>query len=186
MNQIDPKLVAANSEGVSIRDYDPEWPREFLRERDNLESLLPPGLIKRVEHFGSTAVPNLAAKPIIDMLIEISDLETAVEMAVPTLTNLGYEYFWRPTFGSADGNPHYAWFIKRNSAGQRSHHIHMVEKSFPHWIRLKFRDYLVANPNAAQEYATLKRELASLHPNDRTAHTAGKSKFIAKIMKLAG
>jgi len=183
---MDPKLIAANSECVAIHENAPTWPHSFRREREFLRSVLPPKFTKRIEHFGSTALPNLASKPIVDMLMEIDDVSTVTETAVPVLTELGYEYFWRTTFGSIDGEPHYAWFIKHNEHGDRTHHIHMVESTFPHWDRLGFRDYLIDHPEIAEQYRQLKRELAKVHPHDRTAYTAGKSDFIANIMRAAG
>ena len=122
--------------------YDTAWPDEFLREKAHLLSCLPPDLITRIEHFGSTAVPGLAAKPIIDILVEVTDLEATKERIVQVLESRQYEYFWRSTQGD-DGPPFYAWFIKRHQAtGVRTHHIHMVERQFvEHWKRLLFRDW---------------------------------------------
>ena len=96
--------------------------------------------------------PALAAKPVIDMLVEVTSLERTRTEVVPVLTVEGYDYFWRPTFGD-DTPPWYAWFIKRDEAGVRTHHIHMVEADFPHWERLLFRDFLIEHPEVAAEYA---------------------------------
>jgi GrpB-like predicted nucleotidyltransferase (UPF0157 family) len=139
-----------------------------------------------VEHFGSTAVPGLAAKPIVDVLVEVTDLEATKTQIVPILEARGYEYFWRPTHGD-DGPPFYAWFIKRDPhGGARTHHIHMVESSFAeHWDRLLFRDYLIDRPEVAREYAALKRRLASAHPRDRVAYTEGKTEFIVRVTEEA-
>lgn len=185
MNEIDPKLISANSETVSIQDYDSEWVNSFQHESEFLNSVLPPSFVKRVEHFGSTAVPGLAAKPIIDMLVEVDDVSDVRKVVTPILKGMNYDYIWRPTFGSTDGEPYYAWFIKRGQNGCRTHHIHMVEESFPHWDRLVFRDYLIDHPEAAKQYGLLKRKLAQFHPNDRTAYTVGKSEFIANVMEKA-
>ncbi len=131
--------------------YDPSWPEAFEAERDHLRACLPAELIGRIEHFGSTAVPGLSAKPIVDMLVEVTDLEAVRERVVPILEAQGYDYIWRPTIGD-DGPPWYAWFIKRDPAtGERTHHIHMVEASFAeHWDRLLFRDYLIEHPDAGR------------------------------------
>lgn len=166
--------------------YDPEWPKLFRQEKKNLMNCLPKDLIRRVEHFGSTAVPGLAAKPIIDMLVEVTDLEITKVQVVPVLESQGYDYFWRPTHGD-DGPPFYAWFIKRNlETWVRTHHIHMVESDFTeHWDRLLFRDYLIDNPEVSREYEHLKIQLANIAPHDRVTYTHGKSEFIAKITKQA-
>ena len=169
-------------EEVAIEAYSPEWPELFLQEKRHLLSCLPRDLIGRVEHFGSTAVPGLAAKPIVDMLVEVTDLQATRERIAPVLEAQGYEYLWRPTHGD-DGPPFYAWFIKRDpKTCARTHHIHMVEKTFTeHWDRLLFRDYLIDHPDAARAYEALKASLASASPHDRVAYTRGKTEFITRM-----
>jgi GrpB-like predicted nucleotidyltransferase (UPF0157 family) len=139
-----------------------------------------------VEHFGSTAVPGLAAKPIVDILVEVTNLETTRVQVVPVLEAKGYEYFWRPTHGD-DGPPFYAWFIKRDpQSGARTHHIHMVEGTFAeHWDRLLFRDYLIEHPEVTGEYEALKNRLAFDSPRDRVAYTRGKGEFIVRVTEEA-
>lgn len=173
-------------EEVSIAPYDPAWPESFRREKEHLQSCLPKDLIRRVEHFGSTAVPGLAAKPIVDILAEVTDLEATKQRIVPVLEAQGYEYLWRPTHGDA-GLPFYAWFIKRDQrTGARTHHIHMVEGHFTeHWDRLLFRDYLIDHQEAAAEYEALKIRLASASPRDRVAYTQGKTEFIVRVTERA-
>ena len=168
-------------EEVAIEAYSPAWPESFLQEKRHLLSCLPRDLIGRVEHFGSTAVPGLAAKPIVDMLVEVTDLEATKDRIAPVLEAQGYEYLWRPTHGD-DGPPFYAWFIKRDPKTRaRTHHIHMVERSFAqHWDRLFFRDFLIDHPDVARAYAALKASLASASPNDRVAYTRGKTEFIVR------
>jgi len=179
------RIHRATQEAIEIVPYDAAWPEQFLREKEHLERCLPAGLIRRIEHFGSTAIPDLAAKPIIDILVEVSDLGETKRDIVPVLESQGYEYFWRPTHGD-DGPPFYAWFIKRDPNGIRTHHIHMVEKHFSeHWDRLLFRDYLVLHPEVAREYETIKRRLASAFPRDRVAYTRGKSEFINVVTARA-
>ena len=141
-------------------------------------------IIKRIEHFGSTAIPNLSAKPIVDILVEVTSLEETKKVIVPILIGQGYDYFWRPTHGD-DGIPFYAWFIKRDANGNRTHHIHMVEKEFEHWNRLLFRDYLIEHPYLVKEYQELKLDLAKKFPNDRVSYTNAKTEFIVKMTLLA-
>jgi len=172
---------------VTIVPYDAVWPEWFRQEAEHLRACLPPQLIRRIEHFGSTAVPGLAAKPIIDMLVEVTSLRAARAEIVPVLEAQGYDYFWRPTIGD-DVPPWYAFFIKRDQSGARTHHIHMMTRHpvfRVHWERLLFRDYLIANSDVAAEYGRLKKHLASSHPNDRAAYTLGKTDFILSVMARA-
>jgi GrpB-like predicted nucleotidyltransferase (UPF0157 family) len=172
-------------EDVAIVPYDPRWPAWFHREKEHLLSCLPNELIRRIEHFGSTAVPGLSAKPVIDMLVEVTDLQATRTRIAPILEAQGYDYFWRPTRGE-DGPPFYAWFIKRDpGSGVRTHHIHMVEGYFEHWDRLLFRDYLIEHPHVAREYEGLKIHLSSAYPNDRVAYTAGKTDFVVRVTEQA-
>jgi GrpB-like predicted nucleotidyltransferase (UPF0157 family) len=186
METSEQKIGRVLREEVAIASYDPRWPERFRQEREHLLACLPGDLIRRIEHFGSTAVPGLAAKPIVDILVEVTSLSETRLRIVPILEAQGYDYFWRPTHGD-DGPPFYAWFIKRDPrTGARTHHVHMVEAGFAeHWDRLLFRDYLISHPDAAWEYETLKRSLAAALPTDRVAYTRGKAEFIARVTEAA-
>ena len=166
-------------EEISIVPYDPNWPALFQQEKEHLLECLPKELIRRIEHFGSTAVPNLSAKPIIDILVEVTSIEQTKEKIVPVLESQGYEYFWRPSLFK--GQPFYAWFIRRNPAGVRTHHLHMLESQIEHSDELVFRDYLIEHPDTATEYQALKLRLAKEYPNDREAYTKAKTDFILKV-----
>jgi GrpB-like predicted nucleotidyltransferase (UPF0157 family) len=181
METLEQRIQRVLQDEIAIVPYDPDWPRLFEEEKQHLLECLPRELIGRIEHFGSTAVPHLAAKPIVDMLVEVTSLAQAQLRIAPALEAQGYDYFWRATHGE-DGPPFYAWFIKRSPAGTRTHHIHMVESDFEHWQRLLFRDYLIANPDVARRYEDLKLKLASDHRNDRIAYTNGKTEFIKAVM----
>ncbi len=186
MDSPEQRIQRVVREEVTIAPYDPAWPESFRQEKEHLLSCLPNDLIRRIEHFGSTAVPGLAAKPIVDMLVEVTDLQATKVRIVPVLESQGYDYFWRPTHGD-DGPPFYAWFIKRDPrTGVRTHHIHMVEGHFTeHWDRLLFRDYLVEHPEVAREYGALKIRLASASPRDRVAYARGKTDFIDRVTERA-
>lgn len=183
---LEERVRRVTAERVEIAEYDPAWPARFEAEKRHLRACLPRDIIVRIEHTGSTAVPGLAAKPIVDMLVEVADLEAVKTRVVPVLEAQGYEYFWRPTRGD-DGGPFYAWFIKRDPVtGVRTHHIHMVEADFAeHWNQLLFRDYLIAHPDTAREYEMLKRRLAAAHPTDRVRYTEEKTAFIATATAAA-
>jgi GrpB-like predicted nucleotidyltransferase (UPF0157 family) len=186
METLQQRIQRAVREEIAIVPYDPRWPELFRNEKEHLLACLPTALIRRIEHFGSTAVPGLAAKPVVDMLVEVTDLEATKAQIAPVLEQQGYDYFWRPTRGE-DGPPFYAWFIKRDPATHtRTHHIHMVEADFAeHWDRLLFRDYLIDHPSVAREYERLKLGLASASPTDRVAYTQGKSDFIRDVTERA-
>jgi GrpB-like predicted nucleotidyltransferase (UPF0157 family) len=171
------------SEEISIVDYDPRWPMFFDQEVAFLRGMLPPNIITRIEHFGSTAVPRLSSKPIIDVLVEVTSLEQTQRQIVPILNDAGYEYLWRPVLGNDP--PFYAWFIKRNSSGVRTHHIHMVEHDSELWDRLYFRDYLRTFADEAARYDKLKRSLAQAFPRDRVVYTEEKTKYITSVTQRA-
>jgi GrpB-like predicted nucleotidyltransferase (UPF0157 family) len=177
VESLEHKIARVVKEHVDVVPYDPAWPTMFAAERDHLRSCLPNDLIRRIEHFGSTAVPGLAAKPIVDILVEVSDLEETRQRIPPLLEARGYDYFWRPSWGDHTP-PFYAWFIKRDARGVRTHHIHMVEAHFEHWDRLLFRDFLIRHPEVAREYAELKIRLSGVHDGDRIAYTEAKSEFV--------
>ena len=180
------RIARLVSEEIAIVPYDSRWPQLFQAEKAHLLASLPHALIKRIEHFGSTAVPGLAAKPIVDMLVEVADLAMIRAEIAPVLEAQGYDYLWRPTHGN-DGGPFYAWFIKRDqSTRARTHHIHMVESNFAeHWDRLLFRDYLIAHTDVARQYESLKLKLAASFPRDRAAYTHAKTAFITEITERA-
>jgi GrpB-like predicted nucleotidyltransferase (UPF0157 family) len=184
METLAEKIRRVVAEDVDVVPYDPRWPALFEAEKAHLLACLPQGLIKRVEHFGSTAVPGLCAKPVVDLLIEVSSLEETREKVPPILEPQGYDYFWRP-LGNENVPPYYAWFIKRGPRGERTHHIHMVEAHFEHWDRLYFRDWLRTHPDDARAYGELKMRLAKEHPNDRIAYGEAKGAFIREITAKA-
>lgn len=189
MESQEERIARAVAEDVTVAAYNPDWPRMFEAEKRHLQACLHGHLIGRIEHFGSTAIPGLAAKPIVDMLVEVSSLSETRKTVPPILEAQGYDYFWRPSFGD-DVPPFYAWFIKRDASGNRSHHIHMVEADFEHWDRLYFRDYLIEHPKIAKQYQDLKLRLAADHGDgnvakDRVAYTAAKTEFIVGITATA-
>jgi GrpB-like predicted nucleotidyltransferase (UPF0157 family) len=181
---LEQKVARVVKEEVAVVPYDPRWPERFAEEKRHLLACLPADLIRRIEHFGSTAVPGLAAKPIVDLLVEVTSLDQTRERIAPLLEAQGYDYFWRSSWGD-NTPPFYAWFIKRGADGTRTHHIHMVEAHFEHWDRLLFRDYLREHPAVAREYAELKMRLSGEHHHDRVAYTHAKGEFIRRVTELA-
>jgi GrpB-like predicted nucleotidyltransferase (UPF0157 family) len=184
METLQEKVARVLKEEVAVVPYNPRWPEMFEQERLHLLSCLPADLVRRIEHFGSTAVPGLCAKPIVDILVEVTSLDETRQRIAPVLEAQGYDYFWRPSEGD-DTPPFYAWFIRRDGNGNRTHHIHMVESHFEHWDRLLFRDYLIENPGVALEYGGLKMKLSAAHRDDRVAYTKAKGDFIRRITETA-
>jgi GrpB-like predicted nucleotidyltransferase (UPF0157 family) len=176
------------SRQVLLVPYDPAWPRRFEDERAALQESI--GLwATRIEHMGSTSVPGLAAKPIIDIMVGLRSLDDAGE-CIPRVVALGYEYV--PEF---ENEMPYRRFFRRDSTGHededwqptaRSAHIHMVELT--HWFfrdHLLFRDYLRAHPESARAYEALKHRLALEHAGDREAYADAKSDFVQAALAAA-
>ena len=128
------------AEDIKIVPYDPRWPEMFRQQADWLLLKLGADVVLRVEHMGSTAVPGLCAKPIIDMLAEIPSFEVGERIIVSVLQHQGWDYFWRD-----DRPPGHMMFIRHDTAGVRTHHLHMAPASTSLWDRLAFRDYLRAS-----------------------------------------
>ena len=165
---------------IIIVEHNPDWKLFFTLEVERTYQVLNPNSIVRIEHFGSTAIPGLAAKPIIDILIGVDSLVSAKQYAVAPLELLGYA-FWRD-----NPDPKRMFFVKGLPPNSpRTHHIHMVEPDSILWERLIFRDYLREHPKEAQRYEQLKYNLAKNYRSDREAYTAGKTKYIESVMQKA-
>lgn len=177
---LEQRIEEAIREEILVVPYNPSWPQLYESEAAILRRILPKSLVIKIEHFGSTAVEGLAAKPIIDMLVKVSSLADTQEQIVPILEAKGYDYFWR-----TDVSPAYAWFIKRDSQGKRTHHIHMVEADSKLWERLYFRDYLREFPKEAKHYGELKQSLVGKFPNDRMAYTDAKAEYVVALTERA-
>ena len=163
---------------IVVADYDPDWPRMFEQERARLSAALGP-LVLIIEHIGSTAVPGLAAKPIIDLLVGVQSLTEAQSRSIATLSAMGYAYF--PEYKS--WLPDELFFRK---GIPWTHHAHVMEPSNPRWESLLlFRDYLRAHSGAALAYATLKRDLAVTFRDDIAAYRTAKNDFVADVIAKA-
>lgn len=168
------------SDHIHIVDPDPAWPALFEAEQAQLRALFGPRL-PLIEHMGSTAVPGLAAKPIIDLIAAVPSLDDVRAFHEP-LRQLGYEYI---ADFEAD-MPERRFFRKRNADGERTHHLHIYDlPSFHARPERLFRDYLRAHPALAQQYAQLKRELARRLGHDRAAYTEAKSEFVDQMVARA-
>ena len=166
---------------VVIVDYDPRWPLLFNEEAKRLRAVLDPSLIVALEHFGSTAISGLSAKPIIDILIAVRSLAAAQATFVEALRHLDYIYW-------ADNPKKDRMFFVKGMppfGSRRSHHVHVTEPDGEMWQRLAFRDHLRAHPGEAPTYERLKRRLAAEHQADREAYTDAKSAYVESVMQKA-
>lgn len=166
---------------IVVVEYDPRWEELYKEEARFLKLQFGPEVIVRTEHFGSTAVPGLASKPVIDILVEVTSFETAKREITPNLEKRKYVYSWR-----SDIPPGHMMFVKGYGIeGGQKYHLHMTPGDHPLWSCLLFRDYLRKHPETAKCYEKLKHRLAKLYPNDREAYTDGKADFIVSITEKA-
>ena len=157
---------------VVIEPYDPQWPGQFESERELLEPVLAPWLAGPLEHIGSTAVPGMPAKPIIDILGPVHDIESS-RPAIEAVAPLRYCYWFYKDFH---------WFCKPSDA-ERTHHLHLIPMdSRLYRERIAFRDRLRSDPPTFQAYLDLKRSLAERFREDREAYTEAKTEFIQGIV----
>ncbi len=162
---------------VEVVDYDPEWPTWFQRARGELFVTLDP-THAGVHHVGSTSVPGLASKPVIDILVEVSTLDL-VAAATPALEARGFEA--RGEYG-IEGRRYFS----RGAGEGPKVHVHAFAVGHPAIARhIAFRDYLRRHPNVAGEYGELKRALAAVHAEDRDQYQSGKADFVRRTQERA-
>jgi len=157
---------------------DPDWPANFQREAGLIVRELG-RLVVAIHHIGSTSIPGIFAKPVIDILLEVADLD-ALDAISEGMRRLGYEGLGE--FGIAGRR----YFRRNDPSGVRTHQVHAFLQGDPHVHRhLAFRDYLIAHPDVAAAYSTLKRRLADRHPEDVEAYMDGKEPFIKEQLAKA-
>lgn len=160
---------------VQLHPSDPHWPLAFEKEKKLLQHTFG-GKIIATEHIGSTSVPGLAAKPIIDIIMAVRFFDELDDFIAP-LQKLGYEYMPERMFADRK-------FFPKGPRDNRTHHLNIVLKNSPEqWASpLAFRDYLKTHATARQKYAELKQQLAQKYLGDRAAYTKAKSDFIQSIL----
>lgn len=160
--------------------YDPSWHNLFAIEKNHLERALT-GVIVSIEHIGSTAIPGIYAKPVIDILIGVKNLSQFGSADIKKITNLGYEYIQ----AYEQNLPFRRYFEKKDTNGKPIFHIHLVNFQSAWWQRhILFRDYLRKNPAQADAYANHKQVLAKQF-NDTNQYALAKNEFCRAIDKLA-
>ena len=165
---------------IVVSEYDPSWPQLFERERDRILAVVGQR-VQIIEHIGSTAVPNLAAKPTIDIGIGLRNLGDA-RLCIPPLEELGYTY--EPTFEAEIPDRRFLW---KGTPALHLIHLHLAAVATPTWTRpIAFRNYLRDHPDEAETYAVLKKHLAAVHGTDIDAYMRGKTAFVQAVLRRAG
>jgi GrpB-like predicted nucleotidyltransferase (UPF0157 family) len=173
-------LQAAINEDIALHAHDDAWPALFAAERARLMALFPGSFIA-IEHFGSTAVPGLAAKPVIDMMAGVASMAVARSLAGPLCAS-GYTTSQEFNATLTDRQ----WFM-RWANGHRTHHLHLVVMGSQPWTdRLLFRDALRADAALAAQYGALKTRLAAQYQGDREAYTEAKAAFVKAALAPRG
>jgi GrpB-like predicted nucleotidyltransferase (UPF0157 family) len=168
-----PSLDDRFDPAVRIVSWDPGWPVRAAEELRRVVAAVGPSAV-RADHVGSTAVPGLAAKPIIDLQLSVVALRAQAAYVEP-LQGLGYLFVPDP------GSPDYVLFAKPPER-PRTYHLHVCAAGSPHEARhLAVRDFLRAQPREAAAYAAHKRAVAARHPQDRLAYIAGKEAYVAAL-----
>lgn len=163
------------NEAFELSDYNPAWVTNFQAESDLLEAALGEQVVE-IKHVGSTSIPGLRAKPIIDILVAVEEFAPLDDYTV-RLEPLGYQHH------AHDAEDERLFFWKGTP---RTHHLHIVEfMTWEHQRHIVFRDYLRAHPEIAEWYEQVKRELSDIFKNNRPAYTKGKTAFIKTIMARA-
>ena len=169
-------LREALLEPVYLQAHDPRWLDEFELERRRIESRLP-GRFAAIRHIGSTAVADLLAKPVIDMILGLTDFRD-IETALSELQVIGFSYDPRASAQSADRR----WLL-RHRAGHRTHHLHVVELGSPAWSqRIDFCDRLRCDPDLRAQYQALKIRVLAQARGNRESYTAAKEPFIRNAL----
>jgi GrpB-like predicted nucleotidyltransferase (UPF0157 family) len=165
---------------IELTDYDPVWSDRFAEQQARLTDLLKPWLAGVIEHIGSTSVPGLRSKPVVDLLAPVQSL-AAARAAIPVLELDGW-LSWPD-----DPNRHYRlWFLRPNPAA-RTHHLQILQVDHPDALALtSFRDALRNDPMLRDAYALLKDDLARKHQTDRNAYSNAKTDFVASVLKSIG
>lgn len=160
---------------VILEEYNPSWPEKFEEEKVHLMAVAKDWHYGSIEHVGSTAVPGMVAKPVIDVMFGVKTLDES-KPAIDALVKNGYEYWPYKTEVMH-------WFCKPSDAF-RTHHLHLIPFKSPLWEeRIKFRDLLRSNSSLATQYANLKRELAASYKEDRETYTEKKWPFIQQALR---
>lgn len=166
-----------NSDEIDLVDHDPSWSQQFAEMADWLNDQLGADVALRIEHYGSTAIPDIPAKPVIDILVEIPSFTAAKPQIIPCFDTETWDYWWH--------SEHMVFVRREKLMGQRTHHVHIAPKDHPVWDGLAFRDYLRSHAEEREQYAELKRKLAIDFRDDRERYTQAKTDFVREVTSKA-
>ena len=159
---------------IVVFEYDPRWPERYEEERERILAALGTRALA-VEHFGSTAVPGLGAKPIIDIMVGVNELPDG-EACLQPLRALGYEVIRARRFTDR-------YFMQRGGWRARTHHLHIMEYEGKTWVRLlRLRDCLRSNPDLARQYLEVKRQAAGQPGVSRRDYNMAKATFLDAML----
>lgn len=168
---------------VELVEHSSAWTDIFEEERQQILHILGRDIVLRIEHFGSTSIPNIKAKPYIDIIIEIPKDLLFDEGIIERLGEIGYTYFKVPEREGIDAYMSFGKGYNLEGRKEQIYHIHMCPKENIMWNQIDFRDYLKSNKDRAKEYEKLKLKLESDFKNDRGAYVLGKTDFIKETLK---
>ena len=169
--------LGLHKDKVSLVDYCPDWTQAFEQEKKNLQKILGNAALA-IEHVGSTSIPGLSAKPILDVAVAVKNVKTLVKV-MPILANAGYDIL--------DSIEKCGEVLARKGPPEcRTHYIHVEVMDSIYWKNhIVFRDYLLKHPAYIEQYETLKKNIAKQFKEDRKKYTAAKDEFIRSVLKAA-
>jgi GrpB-like predicted nucleotidyltransferase (UPF0157 family) len=171
-------MIGQHKRNLNPVPYSREWKVIFEQEAELLRYTLRENALQ-IEHIGSTSIPGVDAKPVIDIMVAVNSLKKAAEL-IPVLEKIGYEY------RSPDPVPERMFFAKENKPDHRTHHLNLTEKGSGFWRnQILFRDYLRDHSQIAAEYVDLKVQLAKRYAQTGILDREGKTDFVMKVLALA-
>ena len=170
-------MIGLNKSLVTVYPYDETWPMEYQKEKEILKEHLQ-GLDVRIEHVGSTSIPGLSAKPIIDIALGVKEEKTLFEVA-KVLENAGYDIL-------DSYNTKGEILARKGSPENRTHYIHIEIVGSEYWNEfMYFKKYMLDNPDEVKKYQALKENLSKEFADERKMYTASKNEFITNILEKA-
>ena len=168
--------MGLNKDKVELENYTSKWKEMYEEEAIKLKEILKDILID-IEHVGSTSIPNLKSKPIIDIAISVKNLKE-VEKYAKSLEDAGYSFRY-------DNGEKGEYLVRKGDEDNRTHYIHIVEENSEKWLNfILFKKHLLAHPEVVKEYEDLKVELSNKYKDDRKSYTKAKNEFIANIINI--
>jgi len=172
------RIIGQHKRDLNVVQYRSGWKEKYQLEEALLRKTLAEEALQ-IEHVGSTSIPGIHAKPIIDMMVAVISLKRALKL-IPLLEGIGYIY--RPD----DTIPERIYFVREYKPEHRTHHLNLVERESSFWKnQLLFRDYLLENKKKADEYVALKKRLAEEYEKTQILDREGKTSFVMGVLELA-